>query len=185
MRDSIKPTLKAGRTKVKVQDQGYTYNQSGFTYNQSGWVYGGLYEHDTVPMISRSRTVKPSMRITASHGVTSSLLTEDCDYLVQENGGKITLESNIAFDDIRMNVKAGRTKVQIEDQGYTYNETGFVYNQTGWMYGGLYEHDIIPMITKVRIEKPRIIIGGDFGASIIAPSTNSGYLIGMLGMTYP
>jgi hypothetical protein len=151
MKDSIKPVLRAGRSKVAVSDQGYTYNEAGFTYNQAGWMYGGLYEHDIIPQFSRV------------------------------HNDKLT---NI-IRNIAPTMTVGRTNVQIADQGYTYNQAGFTYNQALWQYGGLFENDIYPMITRARIEKPSVMIGGDFGAIHPVPCTlGQGMLVGMLGMTY-
>lgn len=152
MKDSIKPVIRLGRTKALVNNQGFTYNEAGFTYNQTDWQYGGIYEHDIIPLLS----------------------------LVHND--KITAK----IKNVVPTMKIGRTKIQVEDQGYTYNQAGFIYNQAGWMYGGLFEHDIYPLIARARIEKPSIMIGGDFGAKVyIPPGANTGYLVGILGLTYP
>jgi hypothetical protein len=84
-------------------------------------------------------------------------------------------------DTIKPIMKVGRTKVQIANQGYTYNEAGFTYNQAGWQYGGLYEHDIVPMITRAKIEKGNIIAARDVGEIM---NNRPGMLIGILGLTY-
>lgn len=80
----------------------------------------------------------------------------------------------------------GKTQKQILDQGHTYNEAGLTYNQIGVMYGGIYNYDVVPMMSLARSQKPINIIGMDFSSVSTPPiPTNSGYLIGMLGMTYP
>lgn len=155
VKDSIKPVIKIGRTNASNSTQSYTYNQSGFTYNQAGWEYGGRYEHDVVPMVTSSRTLSPK----------------------------------IASFILKPSLKVQRTDKEISAQTYTYNEAGFTYNQTGWEYGGLFNHDIYPLISRARTQKPSIVFGRDFGATVIPPTPpptgNSGYLVGMLGLTYP
>lgn len=153
MKDAIKPVLKAGRTNSQIANQGYTYNEAGFTYNQTGWQYGGKYENDIAPLISKARLITPT---------------------------------NISLT-IKPSATSARSNKQIENQGYTYNEAGFTYNQIGWMYGGVFEHDIYPLINNAKLVKPRILLGMDFGATVIPPTPpggNAGRLIGMLGMTY-
>lgn len=54
-----KPTLSVGRTNANLYDQGYTYNEAGLTYNQIGVAYGGIYENDIYPILSRALSVYP------------------------------------------------------------------------------------------------------------------------------
>lgn len=44
----------------------------------------------------------------------------------------------------------GRTNAQISEQGLTYNQAGITYNNGTVKYAGIYEHDIIPMVVKIR-----------------------------------
>jgi hypothetical protein len=46
-----------------------------------------------------------------------------------------------------MTLSAPRTQAQLENQGYTYNQSGLTYNQIGVMYGGVYNtnQDVLPM----------------------------------------
>jgi hypothetical protein len=57
------PHLSLGRTKARLLDQGYTYNQATFTYNQAGVDYGGLnnVNQDVVPTFSMIDTRAPSI----------------------------------------------------------------------------------------------------------------------------
>jgi hypothetical protein len=155
MKDSIKPVLKAGKTNKAIANQGYTYNQAGMTYNEIGVMYGGIYNHDIYPTVSLAKQVTMSATI----------------------------------KDIKPILIGNRTNANIADQGYTYNEAGLTYNQIGVMYGGIYDHDIYPLISMARLQKPMNIIGINFDSTVIPPTPppggNSGYLIGMLGMTYP
>lgn len=78
----------------------------------------------------------------------------------------------------------GRTNVLVANQGYTYNETGFIYNQA-IQYGGIYGFDIIPMITKAKLEKSSVFAARDFSGTITpTPYGGNHTLIGMLGLTY-
>ena len=88
---------------------------------------------------------------------------------------------------IKPTVQVNKTQKQLEDQGYTYNEAGLTYNQIGVMYGGVYNYDVMPLVSLARSQKPMNIIGMNFASTVIPPTPtgNSGYLIGMLGMTYP
>lgn len=87
-------------------------------------------------------------------------------------------------NDIKPKAKAGRTNAQVYNQGVTYNEVGFTYDQANIAYGGIYDYDVYPMLTRARNVVPRIVAVGDFQGTAVAPSGNSGYLIGMLAMTY-
>lgn len=51
-----------GRTNKTLTDQGYTYNQAGLTYNEIGVMYGGLSGQDIIPITSKSRDIKPTIR---------------------------------------------------------------------------------------------------------------------------
>ena len=46
-----------------------------------------------------------------------------------------------------LTLNAPRTQAQLEDQGYTYNQSGQTYNEAGVMYGGIYNfnQDVLPM----------------------------------------
>ena len=68
---------------------------------------------------------------------------------------KATLQKPISntIKSIKSIMSVGRTNKLLEDQGYTYNEAGFTYNQTGVTYGGVYLHDISPIISKATIIK--------------------------------
>jgi len=155
MKDAIKPVVSARKTTKSLANQGYTYNQAGLTYNEIGVMYGGIYGQDIVPSIALARTTTPSAH---------------------------------AWNH-RPSLQVNKTNKQIEDQGYTYNEAGLTYNQIAVMYGGIYEQDVYPMISMAQIQKPRNIIGMNFNSTVIPPTPppggNSGYMIGMLGMTYP
>ncbi len=85
-------------------------------------------------------------------------------------------------NDIKPKAKAGRTNAQVYDQGYTYNEAGFTYNEAGVAYGGVYDHDIYPLISKSREVRPMIVRASDFRGSA---NSNSGVPIGLLmALTY-
>jgi len=151
---SVKPTITLGKTKKQIEDQGFTYNQIGFTYNQNNWQYGGIYEHDSIPLVSLAKKVFPTMRSSS----------------------------------VKPSLKVNKTNKEIENQNYTYNQTGFSYNEVGWEYGGLFNHDIYPLISQAKKEQPHLRLGMDFGATVIPPpppGSNSGMLIGLLGLTYP
>ena len=83
-------------------------------------------------------------------------------------------------------MKVGNTKQKIYGQGITYNESGKTYNEVGLSYGGLYEHDIVPVVNWIKDYKPTIFMASDFG-TVTQHGTvvlGSGMLIGILGNTY-
>ncbi len=102
---------------------------------------------------------------------------------------------------------AQNTKALLSDQGFTYNEAGKTYNEAGMTYGGVYNYqeDIVPTISQAEnpfisaraiaqsspfiiansfSPKPSISGYSDIYTPYVAPSANSGMLIGMLGLTY-
>lgn len=83
----------------------------------------------------------------------------------------------------------GTTQAQVEEQGYTYNQAGFSYNQIGIMYGGIFNQnqDFAPILSLAENIRPSIYGYNDIytqGGTVIPPS-NSGMLMGILGLTYP
>ena len=114
-------------------------------------------------------------------------------------GGVYLVDQNIlplvaSVSPILFSNQASATNAKLLDQGYTYNQPGFSYNQAGVDYGGVYltNQDIAPSFLNdsATIITPRIsgiidigIIGT--GGGTITPPTNSGMLIGILGLTYP
>ncbi len=81
------------------------------------------------------------------------------------------------------------TQAQLKDQGYTYNQAGFTYNQVGVTYGGVYNaaQDIVPELSLAQKEPITITNFFDLYTTNnpTPPPTNSGMLIGILGLTYP
>jgi hypothetical protein len=83
---------------------------------------------------------------------------------------------------------AAKSAGQNADQGLTYNEPGITYNEPGVMYGGFYgTSDVKPSVSLASQETPRnqLIIDLPGTNPTPPPLTNSGYLIGILGLTYP
>jgi hypothetical protein len=76
---------------------------------------------------------------------------------------------------IKMVISA--TQALLADQGYTYNQAGLTYDQLGVQYGGVYnqDQDVLPLELSFT----------DIYATSNPPITNSGMLMGMLGLTYP
>lgn len=102
MRDSIKPVIRLGRTNVLLENQGITYNETGLTYNEAGIFYGGIYNHDIVPMvnsisvkktINSANSFKPKMsvgrteRLLADQGFTYNEATNTYNEAGMEYGG--------------------------------------------------------------------------------------------------
>jgi hypothetical protein len=80
------------------------------------------------------------------------------------------------------------TLAHLLNQAITYNEVNVSYNDLRYSYGGVYGFtDVVPIIARVYNPKPRITHFADIynAGSVTPPSSNSGMLIGMLGMTYP
>lgn len=69
------------------------------------------------------------------------------------------------------------TNASLYDQGNTYNQAGLTYDQAGIAYAGLYNQnqDVLPLTLTFN----------DIYISKTVPPKNSGYLIGILGLTYP
>jgi hypothetical protein len=145
---------------VKLERTNANNSTQSYTYNQDGFTYNEIgWEYGG----RYEHDVKP---IIASASVKSPRM--------------------VSFS-VKPNLKVQRTNRDTNTQTYTYNEAGFSYNQSGWEYGGLFNHDIYPLIAQARMQKPSIVFGKDFGSTILPPppTGNSGMLIGMLGMTYP
>lgn len=99
-------------------------------------------------------------------------------------------------DSIKPVMKITRTNAQVSNPGITYDESGVTYDDTNYTYGGVYEHDIIPLVSQALNNKPifavnprnimpQIIFSGDVSGTAFQPRTlGRGMLIGMLGMTY-
>jgi hypothetical protein len=88
---------------------------------------------------------------------------------------------------IRPSSFAKPTLAQLNSVSITYNEAGVSYDDSRYAYGGIYgQQDVFPSFVLSTSIRPRIVFAGDFqGTAILPPVTNSGMLIGMLGMTYP
>lgn len=132
----------------------------GYSYNQSGLTYNSPVSYGGIYGYDISPTIARSL----------------------------TEKSNIKVNVIRPGLFVSRTNAQMANQGYSYDNAGITYNSS-ILYGGIYEHDIYPLVMSARQEKPTITLGNDFGATVIptppVPGDNSGMLIGMLGMLYP
>lgn len=81
----------------------------------------------------------------------------------------------------------GNTDAQLYDQSITYNEVGLTYDQIGIAYGGVYGgQEKRVMLSMAPTIQPTIVKAYDqAGTATIPPSSNSGMLIGILGLTYP
>lgn len=80
---------------------------------------------------------------------------------------------------------AGTTESQVYDPGITYNEAGLTYNEIGYAYGGVYgSQDVRPLVSLAQDIRPSMTRGFD-AAGTADGSGNSGYLVGILGLTYP
>lgn len=81
------------------------------------------------------------------------------------------------------------TQAQLNDQGYTYNQPGFTYNQIGVAYGGIYRNnqDISPVFFNDTATLLTPIISSiiNVATGTTPPPSNSGMLMGILGLTYP
>ncbi len=82
---------------------------------------------------------------------------------------------------------AAKSEAQLYDQGITYNQAGLTYNEIGITYGGVFgAKDARIPISLAQAIHPTIVRSYDQqGTVTIPPAGNSGYLVGMLGMTYP
>lgn len=91
--------------------------------------------------------------------------------------------------DAPSNIKAEATNARLISQGYTYNQPGFTYNQIGWMYGGIYNQnaDLAPAFNNdtALLLNPAISSIIDIYSPFVPPPANSGYLMGIMGLTYP
>lgn len=65
-----KPTMMVGRTGALVNDPGITYNEPGVTYNDARYTYGGLYGHDTYPLVNRAADIPPTVVLFGDVGGT-------------------------------------------------------------------------------------------------------------------
>ena len=71
------------------------------------------------------------------------------------------------------------TQAKLYDQGFAYNEPEMTYNQANIAYGGVFNAS--------QDSAPIMLSGFDFytaGSRLNPPPSNSGMLIGMLGLTY-
>ena len=96
----------------------------------------------------------------------------------------VSLASNIV-----PSLMGENTQAKLEDQGYTYNQAGLSYNQAGVMYGGIYNRneDIVPLVSLASQNYPTVAGYSDIytPGGTPPPPTNSGLLMGILGLTYP
>jgi hypothetical protein len=96
----------------------------------------------------------------------------------------------IPNEGIKIDITIPQTQATLVNQGYTYNEPGLTYNQAGVMYGGVNfaTEDII--VPSLFLDATTPHLQGIYdkytpGAAPTPPSSNSGMLIGILGLTYP
>ena len=142
---------------IRIQNTKSSISDQGYTYNQSGLTYneiGVMYGG------IYEHDIKPIISFAKSR-VSSAIARQIIPHL-----------------------KINNTNAQIANQGYTYNESGLTYNNIGVMYGGIYEHDIYPLVSFFRYIRPHINSAYNINETIYIPPT-SGMLIGMLGLTYP
>lgn len=71
-----------GRTNRVTSSQGYTYNEAGLTYNHPEVLYGGLTGHDILPMVVRSREIKPNVYTSGDIGAALGEYIESLSGLV-------------------------------------------------------------------------------------------------------
>lgn len=80
------------------------------------------------------------------------------------------------------------TDAVLTDPGYTFNQAGQSFNQAGVQFGGItgYQTADMPIFATIRKDAPRIVNYADIYTPFVPPSTtNSGMLMGILGLTYP
>jgi hypothetical protein len=93
MKDSIKPVVSAGRTRVSVDTNPYSYDEAGLSFD-SNISYGGVYGEDITPIIAFSVSSKPKSLFTSIYPNLTVGRTEK-----QINTQQYTYdESGIAFD---------------------------------------------------------------------------------------
>jgi hypothetical protein len=80
------------------------------------------------------------------------------------------------------------TEATLTDQGYTFNQAGQTFNEVGVMFGGIsgYQTADMPIFATIQKDAPRIVNYADIYTPFVPPpTTDSGTLIGILGLTYP
>lgn len=125
MMDSSIPTFSVsteGNITITIPSTQAQLANQGYTYNQAGQTYNQAgVQYGGV--YNYNQDVLPLFSIAKADQPSLNILS---DYL--------TLTSL-------------PTQAQLENQGYTYNQSGLTYNQIGVMYGGVYNYnqDVLPL----------------------------------------
>ncbi len=94
------------------------------------------------------------------------------DYGGVYNVGQDIIPSISLAKDTSPKLTGSRTQAQLEEQGYTYNQSGFGYNQPGAMYAGVYNYDqdVFPTVSNIDTHVPLIASFADIYTTFIPPS---------------
>ena len=93
-----------------------------------------------------------------------------------------SIPSFVVQTEQQIDITIAPTDATVVDQGYT-------YNQAGVMYGGISQtnQDVAPVFfdDTVTLLSPSISSIIDIYSPFVPPPANSGYLMGIMGLTYP